>query len=280
MHFEDELRSLIKDRADSRKGWSPRCPGDLQLAAYVDGKIDGATRQSLQRHLSDCRRCLDEVSFLVRAEEWPSAENAPGWLVTRAEELSASPQKKSFVFNWRWATATAAVSFAVILFVVFAVRFPTLKPTPDRASVPAPEPTPSVTPQLPALSEPRNPAVVAQSSPAVKSPVEKREPVPLTRNARAAGGLPNLLSPREGSSVRRDVFVCRWQKVPDAAFYEISIMSASGDVLVSRQTETESLDLAGDLPLQTGAKYFMSVRAHLRDGRTIRSTVVSFHVVD
>ena len=68
MSLEEELKLLVKDRTKSQKLWG-RCPQDLQIAAYVDGTVDGATRQSLERHFSDCARCLNQVSFLVRAHQ-------------------------------------------------------------------------------------------------------------------------------------------------------------------------------------------------------------------
>ena len=103
--------------------------------------------------------------------------------------------------------------------------------------------------------------------------------MPVTRRSESASDLPNLLSPRDGSTVKQGGFTCRWQKVPDAAFYEVSIMTVSGDVVASRQTEEDSLNL-GDLPVRSGARYFVSVRAHMHDGRTIRSNVVGFRVID
>ena len=95
-----------------------------------------------------------------------------------------------------------------------------------------------------------------------------------------ANGLPNLLSPHDGSVLKRGTLIFSWKKVPEVAFYDVSIMRTSGDAVISRQSETESLNLSGDLPLQAAVKYFASIRAHLRDGRTIRSTVVSFRVID
>ena len=279
MSFEEEIKLLVKDRSESRKHWARRCPQDLQIAAYVDGTVDGATRERLERHLSDCDRCFDELSFLVRANEWPAAESAPSWLIAKVERLAAPRPKKEFRFDWRWATATAAVSFAIIFAVLFAVRFRTSNSAPDRASVPSP-PIHSVVANSTPSPEQRNPNVIAQSSPINRASGQKRESVPVTRNSATTNGVPNLISPSDGSVLKRGAMIFNWQKVPDVAFYDISIMTPAGDQVTSRQTETEAFEVSRDLPLQAGAKYFVSVRAHLRDGRTIRSSVVSFRVID
>jgi Putative zinc-finger len=281
VHFEEELKLLLKDRAAPKRLWTQRCPDDLQLAAYADGAVDDARRQRLEKHLSDCPTCLDEVSFLMRAGEWPAAENAPPWLVTKAETLVLQPSRKSFAFDWRWATATVAASLAILFLILFAVRFRTPNPRPDLAGAEAPPTNTSIGINSTPTPEPRNNNLIAQSSPISKpAKPNPEQSAPEIRKSENANGAPNLLSPRDGSLIKRTALTFRWQPVPDAAFYEVSIMTASGDVIVSRQTETQSVDLMDDLPLQTGAKYFVSVRAHMRDNRTIRSSIVSFRVVD
>jgi anti-sigma factor RsiW len=278
--LEDELKLLLKDRVTSRKRWARRCPQDLQIAAYVDGTVDSTTRQRLEQHFSDCDRCLDEISFLVRANEWGDAESAPLWLITKVERLIAPAPKKSLRFDWRWATAAVAVTFAIVFAVLFAVRFRTRNLAPERAAMPSSSSGSSVATNSTPSPEQRNPNVIAQSSPTNTPAGQKREPVPVTRKEEGANGLPNLLSPHDGAALKRRTVVFNWQSVPEVAFYDVSIMTASGDLVFSRQSEAESLDLPASLPLQAGVKYFVSVRAHLRDGRTIRSSVVSFRVID
>src|SRR5206468_3107887 len=151
-------------RPKSRKLWA-RCPEDLQLAAYVDGTLDGATRPGLEQHLADCGRCRDKISFLVRAGEWPNAEEAPLWLVTKARNLVAQPSRKPFAFDWRWATAAVAASFAILFLILFAVRFRTPNPRAERVGADAPPTNISLPVNSPATPAPRNSNVIAQSSP-------------------------------------------------------------------------------------------------------------------
>jgi putative zinc finger protein len=280
VRLEDEIKLLVKDRKSGGL-WPRRCPEHLQLAAYVDGTSDATTRENLERHLADCTRCRDEISFLVRADEWPDAEKAPPWLGTKAEKLVLKPSRKSFAFDWRWATAAVAASFAILFLVLFVTRFRTPNPPVERVGAEAPPTNISVPVNSPATTGPRNNNVIAQSSPIIKPAKPNPEPsAPLIRKSETPNGSPNLLAPRDGSSVKRGALTVRWQNVPDAAFYEVSIMTASGDLVISRQTESQWLELTGDLPLQTNAKYFVSVRAHMRDGRTNRSSIVSFRMID
>ena len=275
MPLEDEIKLLVTDLAGSGNHWSGRCPEDLQVTAFVDGAVDTTTRQKLEKHFADCARCREEIAFLARAGEWSDAENPPPWLLKKAENLVAQPKWKPFAFDWRWATATVAVSFAILFVVLFAVRLRSPNPPTEKAAANAPLSNANVLVSSQPTPRPRINNVIARSSP------PRHEPsAPLIRNSETANGAPNLLVPRDGSLIKRGALTFRWQAVPDVAFYEISIMSASGDVVVSRQTETPSVDFSGDIRLQASDKYFVSVRAYMRDGRTIRSSIVSFQIID
>jgi hypothetical protein len=92
--------------------------------------------------------------------------------------------------------------------------------------------------------------------------------------------LPELLSPRDGAVLRRGELEFRWRPVGEALFYEVSVMTAAGDLVFERQTSDARLALPADVPLTRGAKYFVSVRAHLRQGKTSKSDPVSFRFAE
>src|SRR6266550_2121313 len=119
--MEEELNRLLRKNPLSarRRGW--RCFDDLQLAAYVDGTLDANARQSLEAHLTDCKTCLGQVSFLMQSSEWPEPVDVPVWLVTKAQKLVSEQPKPANVFGRRWATATLAVGLLLTVLVVFAV---------------------------------------------------------------------------------------------------------------------------------------------------------------
>jgi hypothetical protein len=64
----------------------------------------------------------------------------------------------------------------------------------------------------------------------------------------------------------------------DTVFYDIRVVTAEGDLVLESKTEDTHLRIADNIPLQPGAKYFVSVRAHLRQGKSVKSGIVSFHI--
>ena len=95
----DRLTSLLAQRAPRHPARSPDCPDELNIAGFVDGGLDVAARQQMERHLADCAHCLDLVGLLSRAR-------AP---------VSRGPLR-AWRFAPQWAAA-AAILLAVPLLV-------------------------------------------------------------------------------------------------------------------------------------------------------------------
>lgn len=274
----EELTNLLRNRQapSSNRTWS--CADDARLAAYVDGGLEANARRSLESHLANCTPCLQQVSFLMQAWETPVA--APGWLVNKARELVPESRRVRVWFDWRWATASAAAILVIGLIAVLAIRSRHTEPTSNSLAQAAAQPTPTET--LPPSPAP-NPAVVARASspaPPKAATPQGEPPAPVVRNDATGKLSPNILTPREGALVKRAALTVRWQTVTEAVFYEVSIKSPSGQTLMSRQTEAASLQIPADVHLTSGTIYFLSIRAHLRNGKTARSGVVSFRVSD
>jgi hypothetical protein len=90
--------------------------------------------------------------------------------------------------------------------------------------------------------------------------------------------LPVVVFPRNGATLRRSELDLRWQPLADTVFYDIRVVTAEGDLVMESKTEDTHLRIADNIPLQPGAKYFVSVRAHLRQGQTVKSGIVSFRI--
>lgn len=103
---------------------------------------------------------------------------------------------------------------------------------------------------------------------------------PVIRNGENLSTSPALWFPRDGDVLKRDSLVLRWREASEAVFYEVSIITASGEVLMSQQTDRTSINIPADIQLTPGQKYFASVRAHLRDGKTARSGIISFRITE
>ncbi len=92
-------RSAIEDAERT-----PFCPDDHDIAAFVDGDLDNASRVLIERHLPDCQGCvgrMGQLTRLMRAEEITKSDETPG---TDKTLFEAFPQ---------WAVA-ATVVLAII----------------------------------------------------------------------------------------------------------------------------------------------------------------------
>jgi Putative zinc-finger len=69
------------------------CPDRMLLAAYLDGKLSTAERDSMERHLSCCDVCLDEI--VAAAERFDllskNRQSLPDFLLEKAVDLGKPP---------------------------------------------------------------------------------------------------------------------------------------------------------------------------------------------
>ena len=277
---EQDLIELLRTRRKPGLPRGRRCPDEMQLAAYVDRRLDSKTRESLEAHVADCDFCLSQVSFLAQAADWTSAAEVLAPLLARARNLVPRKEASATKRRWEWAAAAAACVVLLVALIAFYLHRQT-GTTSNEPLVAQPEQRPAPASQF--SPAPRNPDVVASSNtgPSPRANLSKPEgSVPLIRNAETDNHAPKLTFPREGAVVKRAKLEFHWQAVSDVNFYEVSIVSANGDPVIVRQTDGTRLELPPDVQLISGAKYFVSVRAHLREGKTARSGVVSFKVVD
>src|SRR5262245_2754342 len=261
---EQQLEHILRQVSGEpqERGW--RCPDETKLAAYVDRRLDAQTRAGFESHLADCGYCLDQVAFLTRAADWSSDVEVPRPLVNRARGLVAAKQRVPWLIGWRWISVTAATCILLLfsaLMVLWLQRSPPQNQTPSNVA----QQQQQQSPQVASASTPRrNSDVVAVASPA--PPLRSGNPrhtvsVPVIRNGAAANRSPTVIFPRDGALLKRTQLEIRWQPVADAIFYDVLIVTESGDPLVTRQSDGPPLILSGNSQLISGAKYFVSVRA-------------------
>ena len=99
-----------------------------------------------------------------------------------------------------------------------------------------------------------------------------------TTPAADAGGVPRILAPADGESLRRAALEVRWAGTPDALFYGVEVVDADGDVAWEGRAEAARLTVPPAAPLLPGRTYFVRVTAHLRSGATVPSPAVGFHL--
>lgn len=276
----EDLTQLFQNRQSEGTRRTRRCADELLLGAYVDGTLDAHARQALEAHLADCKNCRGQISFLIHASEWTAPADVPGWLVTKARTLVSAKRPNRLFHEWRWATASVAAVLVVAVVVVLALRGPWSEKltTEPNQTIAQPQAAPATgQPAAP----PRNAEAVAMNSPLSSLRSGKRQvesSVPLIRNDGVQNHSPKILVPRDGAIVKRGALELRWQTVADAVFYEVSLLTASGETVMSRQTEASSIKVPVEIQLLPGARYFASVNAHLSAGKTARSAIVSFRV--
>jgi hypothetical protein len=248
----------------------------MQLAAYVDQQISGSARDAIETHVADCDFCLSQVSFLTESADWQQSADVPAQLLSRARNLVAQKPDRALSWGWRWAAATAVACF-VLFVVVFALQWRGQRTVPpETGPLVAQQRSPELVPSPPIYAAP--PVSHSGPSPPVSKPRSIVPAAPTVRSKTTENFQPELIFPREGGLLLRGELEFRWEPVSEAIFYEVRVMSADGNLVFEGQTEDIKLKPGLNLSLLPGQKYFVSVRAHLRQDKTTKSRVVGFQV--
>jgi hypothetical protein len=72
----------------------------------------------------------------------------------------------------------------------------------------------------------------------------------------------------------------RWKALPESLFYELSLVTEEGDLVWEERFEETHASLAEDVEISPGRKYYVWIRAHLPEGKTLKSRAVRFNVKD
>jgi anti-sigma factor RsiW len=282
---EKKLRRLLRAREQAPDEPDRICPGETEIAAYVEHRLPAKDEARIEAHLADCDNCLEQVTLLVREPVAAPPALAPD-VLTRARNLVAEGQAAGRVPVWRWA-ALAATAACVVLAVALQLHAPGAGPAVPAPVLEAPTVTaappsaPATAPLAPsATTEPSG--TTASASAAVAPPAARNRTSPPPQLAvRNSVGKPlalELQSPSENAVVAAEQLEIGWREVPSAAYYEVHIVTEDGTVVWVGKVEgtrARPPDLAG---LEAGKKYFAWVRAFLSGGGTVRSSAVAFRV--
>ena len=224
------------------------CPHEQQLAAYVDQQLIGKERERVESHLAKCDSCLEQVGFLIKQSQLPVGA-APSSLVQQAKELETAVHEHA-PFRWEWvsvAAASAVIAFGLLVWR--GVGHNMKEPSTIIATAP----------------QPLAPAVATV----------KTEEDTAVRSVTPPASLPLVLSPQPGAIVHASDFTIRWEAVPNAVAYEVSVVTADGDLIWHTRVHENSVDPPKQT-LRSGLKYFVWVRAWLTNGKTQQSAAVGF----
>ena len=221
-------------------GRTPFCPENQVIASYFDGGLGREQRDTLERHLADCRFCLARIGILNRLQT--EGDAAP----VSEEDLAAAKllARKAPARNWRRMGQLAAAAVIVLgVALVLNTRLMTVE-------------TPGAGP--------------------VSDPVESgRQLRSIDRNATRLEVLIDAPSGAvtPGSAVR-------WAEVSGSIHYNIHVLSADGDVLLTERAQVTEWTLPGELQLNPGSDYFLRIEAVLPDGGTLNSRHIRFKAAE
>ena len=231
------------------------CPNELQLAAYVEQQLIGVERSDVEQHITSCDDCLRQVSFLMHAE--PNLrERAPENLVHTAMKFGANRARVAST-SWQWLTvATGAAAALALTFVVMERRAP-VPVTPD--------PSKSLTG---ALSSGAEEHTTTSSSPSAGD------------NLRGAEEAPDavLISPVADEKVDASHLEFRWNPRGGTEYYEIELVSESGDAIWTGRTTALDLRLPSHIHLERAKPYYVWLRLHTSHGTVEQSKAVRFTI--
>ena len=108
-------------------------------------------------------------------------------------------------------------------------------------------------------------------------------PPPDTRAVRKATIAPpsvQVLSPGAGVTVPASGLIVRWAAVPGTHYYEVRVVTDSGDIVVAERVTGTEWHPPGRLALHPGAEYFVHVDAFLSEARSVDSDHVPFSVAN
>lgn len=225
------------------------CPDEHQLAAYAEQQLIGVERERVESHLAKCDSCLQQVAFLVKKAYVPK-ESAPLPLLHLAKILRTSAAENAH-FGWKWVSVAAACAVMAIGLLVWQEA---------RRNIEEKSTLIATAPQTPA--------------PAIRD-TAKSDPDPAVRSASSPDCQFVVLSPQPGAIMHTSNFSIRWEPVPNAAAYEVRVVTADGDLVWSKRVRENSVNPPKQL-LRTGWKYFVWVRAWLPNGKTQQSAAVGF----
>jgi hypothetical protein len=106
----DRLITLLAANAADVPPGSAACPDEHQIAGYVDGGLDPASRELVELHLADCGHCLALVGLLSRERNDDPVASTPA-AVSAPPSLPAKKQSPS---RWRFAPQWAAAAAIVL----------------------------------------------------------------------------------------------------------------------------------------------------------------------
>ena len=103
-------------------------------------------------------------------------------------------------------------------------------------------------------------------------------PIPEVRRIDPEAVRPQITWPTPGMSIDRHDVAFRWTPVSGSLYYDVQVLSDSGDLLWRRRVDESRVALPDTLELTPGSEYFLRVDAYLAEARSVSSQHVVFSI--
>jgi hypothetical protein len=87
-----------------------------------------------------------------------------------------------------------------------------------------------------------------------------------------------ILYPQEGAVVPADGVEFRWATAESALFYEVSLVTADGDLVWQSRVEETQARLPPKVRLIPKERYYVWIRAQFSEGGAVKSKIIAFEV--
>jgi hypothetical protein len=229
-----------------------RCPSEQTIAAYADRQLIASERYAIEKHLSNCDRCLQQVGFLARTDAaWHDVPVALLQTALNRTSRQIAPGS-SFLTPWIPAFAAALIVFAIFLSRSFRGEGP-------QSNLPDPQLIARQAPVPPGNQKPPH------------------APQNLVRGPQENTTSP-LLSPLPRQRIAAANLEFRWQSQPQVTFYELRLASDSGEVVWEGRADAAATSIRppARIHLQAGRTYYAWLRVHLASGAVQQFAAVEF----
>ena len=103
---------------------------------------------------------------------------------------------------------------------------------------------------------------------------------PVTRTVAPSDSPLRVIAPAAGAIVEAKTLSFRWSEVSGSPFYDIRIVTDSGDVVVQERVTGTNWQPPAGVTLQHGAEYFVHIDAYPSGDKAVSSDHVPFRVAD
>jgi putative zinc finger protein len=230
------------------------CPRDQLLAAYADQQLIGNERHLVEEHLTSCDACLGQVAFLVRSESAPPSHTPDDILRTALNHRGSRGSTAGY--SWRWlATASAVAVIGGVALVVTWQKSQMLASRSNSAS---------------------RSTEVSSSREIPLHPGDQIRDDKMRGDDEVSDS--TLISPSPNATIDARNVEFRWKARQDASFYEIELVSESGDLIWQGRSNALSMTLPAQIHLESGKGYYVWIRTHMAHGAVEQSRAVRFTV--